>query len=139
MNEFSTMLGVEWRAIIDSPLLLGPEGVSETKGHVVYTAGGPPAIELIESVPGTAPAGTSGISFHHIGFWTDDPGTGSREFDAHGWTREATVPNTDTEPNGFTLQRSPHGFYIWLMQTSSPRPYIAHLAILRASCNTRPP
>ncbi len=71
--------------------------------------------------------GDGGISFHHIGFWTDDLGKGSREFDAHGWAREATVPNADTEPSGFTLQRSPHGFYIELLETGLNRPYIADL------------
>jgi hypothetical protein len=128
MTEFGDVLGVEWRPILEAPLrLLGPDGVADVEVRSVYTTGGAPAIELFESVPGTALGGMGGVQFHHIGLWADDLGAASRELDAHGWMREGTVANVDNEPSRFTMQRSPHGFYIELLETGFPRPYLSDL------------
>jgi hypothetical protein len=128
MNEFGDVLGVEWRPILQAPLqLLGPDGVAHVEVRSVYTTGGPPAIELFESVPRTALAGSDQVSFHHIGLWADDLGQASRDLDAKGWMREGTVANAENEPSRFTMQRSPHGFYVELLETGFPRPYLAGL------------
>ena len=69
---FHVALGIEWRAPIDAVVpLLGPNGVVEADVYSVYSEGGPPAIELVQSVPGTPLAGNGGVSFHHLGIWTD--------------------------------------------------------------------
>ena len=54
MEEFQVALGIEWRAPIGAIVpLLGPGGVVEAEVYSVYSDGGPPAIELVQSVPGT--------------------------------------------------------------------------------------
>jgi hypothetical protein len=76
---------------------------------------------LFSQSPGTPLAGNGGVSFHHLGFWTDELADSSRDLDAHGWPCQATVASTDTGPSRFTLQRSPHGFYVELFDTATPR------------------
>jgi hypothetical protein len=53
MDEFQTALGIEWRAPIDA----------------IFPLRG----------PGTPLAGTGGVSFHHLGFWTDQLASSSRD------------------------------------------------------------
>jgi hypothetical protein len=122
MEEFKAALGVEWRAPIDARVpFLGPDGVVESNVYSVYSAGGPPAIELVQAVPGTPLAGNGGVSFHHLGFWTDRLASSAQELDAHGWPWAATVASAEKTPSRFTLQRSPWGFYVELFDTATPR------------------
>lgn len=93
----------------------------EADVYSVYSAGGPPAIELVQSVPGTPLAGSGGVNFHHLGFWTDRLGDSSHDLDAHGWPCAATVASPKNNPSRFTLQGSPHGFYVELFDTATPR------------------
>ena len=81
----------------------------------------PPAIELVQSVPGTPLAGNGDVSFHHLGFWTDRLADSSHDLDAHGWPCQATVASPENNPSRFTLQQSPHGFYVELFDTATPR------------------
>jgi hypothetical protein len=122
MEEFHVALGIEWRAPIAAGVpLLGPDGVVEADVYSVYSDGGPPAIELIQSVPGTPLAGNGGVSFHHLGFWTDRLAESSHDLGAHGWLCAATVVSPQNHPSRFTLQQSQHGFYIELFDTATPR------------------
>jgi hypothetical protein len=122
MKELQAALGIAWRAPVDAMVpLLGPEGVIESNVYSVYSQGGPPAIELIQSVPGTPLAGNGGVSFHHLGFWTDRLATSSHDLDAHGWPCAATVARVEKQPSRFALQQSPHGFYVELFDTATPR------------------
>jgi hypothetical protein len=122
MKEFKAALGIEWRTPIHAIVpLRGPDGVVESNVHSVYSKGGPPAIELVESVPGTPLAGDGGVNFHHLGFWTDRLASSSRELDAHGWPCAATVAGSADQPSRFTLQQSPYGFYVELFDTAAPR------------------
>ena len=122
MDEFHVALGIAWRAPVDAVVpLLGPDGVTETNVYSVYSEGGPPAIELVQSAPGTPLAGDGGVSFHHLGFWTDRLADSSRDLDAHGWPCAATVASAENNPSRFTLQQSPHGFYVELFDTATPR------------------
>jgi hypothetical protein len=121
MREFSTVLGLSWRPVIESTVpLLGPDGVEDLGIRAVYSAGGAPAIELVESVPGTPLEGNGGsVDFHHLGLWTPELRTASEELDAHGWPCVGTVPDAAMDPSRFTLQRSPHGFYVELFDMAS--------------------
>jgi hypothetical protein len=122
MDEFQVALGIAWRAPIDAIVpLLGPDGVVEANVHSVYSDGGRPAIELVQSVPGTPLAGNGRVSFHHLGFWTDRLAESSHELDAHGWPCAATVAGLENGPSRFTLQQSRHGFYVELFDTATPR------------------
>src|SRR4051794_5670048 len=75
----------------------------------------------VRSSPGTSLAGTTGVSFHHLGFWTDRLAESSHGLDAHGWPCAATVAGPENHPSRFTLQQSPHGFYVELFDTATPR------------------
>ena len=122
MEEFHVALGIEWRAPIDALIpLRGPDGVVETNVYSVYSEGSPPAIELVQSVRGTPLAGNGGVSFHHLGFWTDRLADSSYDLDERGWPCAATVAGPQNDPNRFTLQQSPHGFYVELFDTATPR------------------
>jgi hypothetical protein len=114
MKEFQAALGIAWRAPVDAMVpLLGPDGVIESNVYSVYSQGGPPAIELVQSVPGTPLAGNGGVSFHHLGFWTDRLATSSHDLDAHGWPCAATVASVENQPSRFTLQQSPtEGYFL---------------------------
>ena len=102
MKEFRAALGIEWRAPIDAIVpLRGPDGVVESNVYSVYSEGGPPAIELIQSVRATPLAGNGGVSFHHLGFWTDRLASSSCDLEAHGWPCAATVANVDDNPSRF--------------------------------------
>ena len=121
MKELHAAFGITWRAPADAMVpLRGPDGVIEAKVYSVYSEGGPPAIELIQSVPST-PLAANGVSFHHLGFWTDRLATSSRDLDAHGWPCAATVASIDTDPRRFTLHQSPYDFYVELFDTATPR------------------
>src|SRR6476619_5336386 len=104
MEEFEVALGIEWRAPIDAVVSLrAPDGVIEANVYSVYSEGGRPAIELVQSVPGTPLAGNGGVSFHHLGFWTDRLADSSRDLDAHGWPCATTVAGPENDPTRFTL------------------------------------
>jgi predicted lipoprotein with Yx(FWY)xxD motif len=61
------------------------------------------------------------VSFHHLGFWTDRLAESSHDLGAHGWPCAATVASPQNHPSRFTLQQSPHGFYVELVDTATPR------------------
>jgi hypothetical protein len=61
------------------------------------------------------------VSVHHLGFWTDRLADSSHDLDAHGWPCAATVASPVNSPSRFTLQQSPHGFYVELFDTATPR------------------
>lgn len=88
--------------------------------YSVYSEGGTPAIELTQSVRGTPLAGNGGVSFHHLGLWTDRLASSSRDLDAHAWPCVATVASFDNDPSRLTLHRSPHGFYVELFDAATP-------------------
>ena len=61
------------------------------------------------------------MSFHHLGFWTNRLADSSHDLDTHGWPCAATVASPENNPSRFTLQQSPHGFYVELFDTATPR------------------
>src|SRR3954454_22930029 len=122
MEEFQLALGIEWRAPIDAIVpLLGADGVVEANVYSVYSEGGSPAVDRVQSVPGTPLAGNGGVSFHHLGFCTDRLADSSHDLDAHGCRCAAPVASAENNPSRFTLQQSPYGFYVELFDTARPR------------------
>ena len=121
MEEFQVALGIEWRAPIEAivPLRTGWRGACGV--YSVYSEGGPPAIELVQSVPGTPLAGNGGVSFPSPGLLD---GRARRELTRPRRTRlgvRSTVASPENSARRFTLQQSPHGFYVELFDTATPR------------------
>jgi hypothetical protein len=122
MDELSTVLGTRWRPIVEARVpFVGEEGEVEIDVRTVYSTGGPPAIELIEAVPGSVLAGSGEMSFHHLGVWTEDLERSSGDLTRSGWPCAATVAGADGKPNRFTLQQTPHGFFVELFDVAAAR------------------
>jgi hypothetical protein len=129
MAELTSVLGVGWRDPIDAELeLQGRNGVDIVQVHAVYTAEGPPAIELFESIPGTVLAGKGkAIEFHHLGLWADDLEEASSNLDGHGWPCAGSVAQPDGKPSRFAMHETPHDFHVELLDLGFPRPLMADL------------
>jgi 8-hydroxy-5-deazaflavin:NADPH oxidoreductase len=124
MNELSTVLGTRWRPIVEARVpFVGEGGEVEIDVRTVYSTGGPPAIELIEAVPGSvlAGAGAGEMSFHHLGVWTEDLEESSTHLTECDWPCVATVAGADGKPNRFTLQQTRHGFFVELFDVAAAR------------------
>lgn len=65
MRDFTPAAAVEWQQPAD-------DRIGEWDYRIVFTAGGPPFIELIEAPTGGPWGDTSQPCFHHMGFWTSD-------------------------------------------------------------------
>src|SRR4051794_3169575 len=80
-----------------------------------------PRSSLSGRSPGPRLPASGGVSFHHLGFWTDRLADSSHHLGAHGWPCAVTVASAENKPSRFTLQQSPHGFYVELFDTATPR------------------
>ncbi|GAA2941921.1 VOC family protein [Streptomyces enissocaesilis] len=79
MQDFQRAAGAEWSDPVSDRL-------GEWDYRIVFTAGGPPFIELIEGPPGSPWNASGGARFDHIGFWTSDVRHGSQRLE------EASMP-----------------------------------------------
>lgn len=78
MRDFQRSAGVEWSEPKSDRL-------GEWDYRIVFTAGGPPFIELIEGAPGSPWHAAEGARFDHVGFWSSDVGEGSRRMEREGF------------------------------------------------------
>ncbi|WP_432930714.1 VOC family protein [Microbispora sp. CA-135349] len=62
--------------------------VGEWDYRIVFTAGGPPFIELIEAAPGGPWGDTAEPAFHHLGWWTSDVRAAGERLAAAGFPEE---------------------------------------------------
>lgn len=62
MHELTASIGIGWNAVRSRP----------GGGRLVFSAGGPPYIELIEGTPGTYWDPAGGPRLDHLGFWCAD-------------------------------------------------------------------
>lgn len=77
MEELTTAIGVSWQPIRDRES-------GELRWRLVYSAEGPPFIELVEGAPGTPWDATGGARLHHFGRFTDDLDSGIAEIEQAG-------------------------------------------------------
>ncbi len=77
MHDLQRAAGVEWGDPVSDRL-------GEWDYRIVFTAGGPPFIELIEGPSDSPWDASDGARFDHIGFWTSDVRHGSRRLEAEG-------------------------------------------------------
>jgi len=81
MRDLGRAAGVEWADPVARSL-------GEWDFRIVFSAGGPPFVELIEGAEDSPWDGTRGARFDHLGFWTSDVELGSRRLAAQGMAEE---------------------------------------------------
>jgi catechol 2,3-dioxygenase-like lactoylglutathione lyase family enzyme len=57
----------------------------EVECHVVFSLGGPFAVEVWQAIPGTPLDVPEGGGVHHIGYWVDDFAAEAKRLDALGY------------------------------------------------------
>jgi hypothetical protein len=83
MHDFQRAAGVEWG-------IPQPGRLSEWDYRIVFSAGGPPFIELIEGPAGSPWDASQGARFDHLGFWSSDVQQASRRLEAQGMSTDFT-------------------------------------------------
>ncbi|MFH5879192.1 VOC family protein [Arthrobacter sp. NA-172] len=123
MDEFTAILGTEWRPIRTRRLTItDAEGVAhEIDCEVTFSAGGPFALELWQSIPGTPLEAPPGGIVHHIGIWTEDVHVEGIRLQNLGYPTFAKVGETPL------LQQGPGGLLLELCDLHSDRPSLRDL------------
>ena len=122
-KELGEVFGLRWRPARVRKLTLADAAgrPCEVECHVVFSLGGPFAVEVWQAIPGTPldvpPAG----GVHHIGYWTGDIAAEARRLDALGYPGFATA---GTVP---LLRYGPAGTIVELCDLHSDRPSLRDL------------
>lgn len=77
MTEMSEAIGVSWQSIRD-------RSSGNMRWRLVYSADGPPFIELVQGEPGTPWHTSVGPVLHHFGRFTEDLDAGIAEIETAG-------------------------------------------------------
>jgi hypothetical protein len=87
MAEIGALFGLTWRPVVVRSLSLtdGDGKVHHVDVHVTFSIGGPFAVELWQSIPGTPLATPEAGWFHHIGYWADEFDQEGRRLSALGY------------------------------------------------------
>ena len=104
-KELGEVFGLRWRpARVRRLTLTDAAGQTyEVECHVVFSLGGPFAVEVWQAIPGTPLDMPEGGGVHHIGYWVDDLAAEAKRLDALGYPSYATVGTTPL------LNRGPAG------------------------------
>jgi Glyoxalase/Bleomycin resistance protein/Dioxygenase superfamily len=129
MEALARDLGVTWRPIIESRKTHTDEaGREKTVEHrLAYSVGGPPAIELMQRVPGEGPDEDSvtGMVIDHLGFWVDDLVAEWRRLLNSGW--RPRVGDAAEPPKGATQLSNGRGLAIEIVDVTVDRPHVSDL------------
>jgi 8-hydroxy-5-deazaflavin:NADPH oxidoreductase len=93
----------------------------EVECHVVFSLGGPFAVEAWQAIPGTPLDMPAGGGVHHIGYWVDDLAAEAKRLDALGYPRYATAGAAPL------LNRGPAGTLVEPCDLHSDRPSLRDL------------
>ena len=122
-KKFGEVFGLRWRPARVRRLTLA-DAVGrpyEVECHVVFSRGGPFAIEVWQAIPGTPLDVPEGGGVHHIGYWVDDLAAEAKRLGALGYPGYAAVGTTPL------LNRRPAGTLIELCDLHSDRPSLRDL------------
>lgn len=122
-KELSEVFGLRWRPARARKLTLADAAgrPCEVECHVVFSLGGPFAVEVWQAIPGTPLDMPESGGVHHIGYWVDDLAAEAKRLDALGYPRYATVGTTPL------LNRGPAGTLVELCDLHSDRPSLRDL------------
>jgi catechol 2,3-dioxygenase-like lactoylglutathione lyase family enzyme len=122
-KELGEVFGLRWRpARVRMLTLVDMAGrTHEVECHVVFSQGGPFAVEAWQAIPGSPLEMPAGGGVHHIGYWVDDLAAEARRLDALGYPRYATAGTTPL------LNQGPAGTLVELCDLHSDRPSLRDL------------
>ena len=122
-KELGEVFGLRWRpARVRRLTLTDAAGQTyEVECHVVFSLGGPFAVEVWQAIPGTPLDVPEGGGVHHIGYWVDDLAAEAKQLDTPGCSGCATAGTTPL------LNRGPAGTLIELCDLHSDRPSLRDL------------
>ncbi len=122
-KELGEVFGLRWRSARVRKLTLADAAgrPHEVGCHVVFSLGGPFAIEVWQAIPGTPLDMPEAGGGHHIGYWADDLAAEAKRLHALGYPSHATVGTTPL------LHRGPAGTVIELCDVNSDRPSLRDL------------
>ena len=86
-KELGEVFGLRWRpARVRKLTLLDADGrLFAVECHVVFSLGGPFAVEVWQAIPGTPLDVPAAGGVHHIGYWVDDLAAEAKRLDAPGY------------------------------------------------------
>ena len=116
-KELGQVFGLRWRQDRVRRLTIADAAGRrhEVECHVVFSLGGPFAVEAWQAIPGTPLDMPAGGGVHHIGYWVDDLAAEAKRLDALGYPRYATAGTTPL------LNRGPAGTLVELCDLHSDR------------------
>jgi hypothetical protein len=122
-KELSEVFGLRWRpARVRKLTLLDADGrLFAVECHVVFSLGGPFAVEVWHAISGTPLGVPAAGGVHHIGYWVDDLAAEAKRLDALGYPSYATAGTTPL------LNRGPSGALIEPCDLHSDRPSLRDL------------
>ena len=122
-KELGEVFGLRWRPARVRKLTLADAAgrPDEVECHVVFSLGGPFAVEVWQAIPGTPLDVPEGGGVHHIGYWVDDLAAEAKRLGALGYPGCATAGTTPP------LNRGPAGTLIELCDMHSNRPSLRDL------------
>lgn len=122
-KEFTEVFGLSWRPTRVRTLTLtdAQDAEHEVECHVTFSEGGPFAVELWESIPGTPLAAAPGGGVHHIGYWIEGAVQENARLSALGFGPHATVGGHPL------LNAGPSGTVVELCDLHSDRPQLRDL------------
>jgi len=122
-EEFGEVFGLRWRPARVRRLTLADAAGRpyEVECHVIFSLGGPFAIEVWQAIPGTPLDVPEGGGVHHIGYWVDDLAAEAKRLGGLGYSGYATAGTTPL------LNRGPAGTLIELCDLHSDRPSLRDL------------
>ena len=122
-KELGEVFGLRWRpARVRNLTLADAAGRSyAVECHVVFSLGGPFAVEVWQAISGTPLDMPQAGGVHHIGYWVDDLAAEAKRLDALGYAGYATAATTPL------LNRGPAGTLIELCDQHSDRPSLRDL------------
>ena len=85
-KELGQVFGLRWRPDRVRRLTIADAAgrPHEVECHVVFSLGGPFAVEVWQAIPGTPLDMPAGGGVHHIGYWVDDLDTSKKQLDDVG-------------------------------------------------------
>ncbi|MGH3291332.1 MAG: VOC family protein [Trebonia sp.] len=122
-KELAEVFGLRWRPARVRKLTLADAAgrPAEVGCRVVFSLGGPFAVEAWQAIPGTPLDMPEGGGVHHIGYWVDDLAAEAKRLDALGYPRYATAGATPL------LNRGPAGTLTELCDLHNDRPSLRDL------------
>lgn len=122
MKQIGDAFMVEWRPVHQAQARLRDEkGVEhEITCTFTFSVGGPAAIEMWESVPGTPLEPPGDTILHHIGYWVDDLIAEQERLDGHGWP-------CFMSGHSVAIHRGPGGLMLEPCDLNRDRPFLRDL------------